>query len=209
MIELHRRIKQEFGPISKLPGLLGNKEILLITEPSDFELVFRNEGTWPRRRGISTFDHYRKDVRPEMFKHFGGLLNDQDEPWAKMRSIVSPILLKPATVNAYIPVVDEIATEFCDRLKTLRDDKNELPSNFLYELNKWALETVASIAVNQRLHILGGKKDDVNSKASQLIKAVDDFFVLTFQLEMMPNLWRYMSTPKYKQLMKVFDDLTE
>lgn len=139
----------------------------------------------------------------------GGLLNEQDEAWGKMRSTVSPILLKPATVNAYIPVVDEIAIEFCDRIKTLRNDKNELPPNFFFELNKWALETVASIAVDQRLHILDGKKDDKNSKASQLIKAVDDFFTLSYELEMLPNLWRYMKTAKYKQLMEVFDVMTE
>lgn len=188
--------------------MLGNKEILLVTDPNDFQMILRTEGLWPNRRGLATFDHYRKDVRPDIFNNVGGLLNEQGEAWGKMRSMVNPILLKPATVNAYIPVVDEIAIEFCDRIKTLRDEKNELPANFLYELNKWALETVASIAVDQRLHILDGKKDDQNSKASQLIKAVDDFFTLSFELEVLPSLWRYMKTAKYKQLMQVFDNMT-
>lgn len=208
-MDLYRKLRDEYGTITKLPGLLGNKEILLITDPQDIETVFRNEGIWPFRRGIATFEHYRRDVRPEIFKNVGGLLNEQGESWGKMRSMVSPIMLKPATVNVYIPGVDEIAIEFCDRIKTLRDDKNELPANFLYELNKWALETVASIAVDQRLHILDCKTNDPNDKASQLIKAVDDFFTLSFQLEMNPSLWRYMKTSKYTQLMKVFDDLTE
>lgn len=187
---------------------MGNKEILLITDPKDFEMVFRTEGIWPNRRGIATFDHYRQEVRPDIFKHSGGLLNEQGEPWGKMRSIVSPILLKPGTVNAYIPGVDEIAIEFCDRIKTLRNDKNELPANFLYELNKWALESIASIALDQRLHILDGKKDDETSHASRLIKAVDEFFVLSFELDVLPSLWRYYKTTKYQQLMKVFDDMT-
>lgn len=208
LLELHRKLKEEYGPITKLPGMLGNKEVVAINNASDFEILFRNEGVWPNRRGISTFDHYRKNIRPDIFKDMGGLISEQGEPWAKMRSIVSPIMLKPATVNAYVPVVDEIAIEFCDQIKALRDDKNEMPANFLYELNKWSLETIASIALDQRLHILSTTYDP-NSRQSQLIKAVDDFFTLSFELEMLPSLWRYMETPKYRQLMKVFDRMTE
>lgn len=88
-------------------------------------------------RGISTFDHYRKNLRPDVFKDMGGLLSEQGETWGKMRTIVNPIMLKPATANAYIPVIDTIAREFIDRIKTLRDDKQEMPANFGYELNKW------------------------------------------------------------------------
>lgn len=200
---------EEYGPIFKFPGMFGKKGIVSVTDPSDFEILYRNEGIWPERRGISTFDHYRKDIRPDVFKDMGGLISEQGEPWAKMRSIVNPIMLKPATVNAYIPVVDEIAIEFSDRIKTLRDNQNELPANFLYELNKWSLESIASIALNQRLHILDVNKNDTNSKSSQLIKAVDDFFVLSFDMEFSPSIWRYIATPKYKKLMKVFDDMTE
>lgn len=192
-----------------MPGILRNKEVVMVADPNDFEILFRNEGIWPARRGIATFDHYRKEFRPDVFKNMGGLLNEQGEPWSKMRSIASPIMLKPATVNAYVPMVDEIAVEFCDRIKTLRDDKNELPANFMYELNKWALESIASIALDKRLHILDGKKEDRNSRESQLIKAVDDFFTLSFELEMLPSLWRYMPTPKFNELMKVFDIMTE
>lgn len=116
--------------------------------------------------------------------------------------------LKPTIVNAYTPGVDEITIEFCDRIKKLRDSNNELPAKFLYELNKWSLESIASIAVNQRLHILDDQKDD-DSPARKLIKSVDDFFTLSYQLEMLPSLWRYIATPKYKELMQTFDTMTE
>lgn len=189
--------------------MLGNNDVVFVTDPIDFETLFRNEGVWPFRRGISTFEHYRKHIRPDIFKNMGGLISEQGEPWQKMRSIVSPIMLKPATVNAYIPVVDEIATEFCEQIKTMRNDKNEMPANFLAELNKWSLESISSIALNQRLHLLGPGSNVPNDQAMQLIKAVDDFFVLSYDLEMMPPIWRYVETPQYKKLMKVFDTMTE
>lgn len=209
MINLHRQIKEEYGVIAKLPGMLGNEEIVLVLDSDHFETVFRNEGIWPYRLGISTFEHYRKKIRPDVFKNMGGLISEQGEPWAKMRSSVSPIMLKPAIANAYIPVVDEIAIEFCDHIKLLRDDNLELPPKFMLELNKWALESIASIALDQRLHILDESKSVKNSRAMALIKAVDDFFTLSFELEMLPSLWRYVATPKYKELMQVFDTMTE
>lgn len=181
----------------------------MLLDSEHFETIYRNEGVWPNRLGIQTFDHYRKQIRPDVFKNMGGLISEQGEPWAKMRSSVSPILLKPTTVNAYIPGVDDIAVEFCDRIKTLRDDKLELPPKFMHELNRWALETIASIGLDQRLHILDGSVSDKNKRAMELIKAVDDFFTLSFELELKPSLWRYIATPKYKELMKVFDIMTE
>lgn len=209
MIGMHRSIRDEYGTIAKFPGMLGNKEIVMVLDSDHFETVYRNEGVWPHRLGIATFEHYRKEIRPDVFKNMGGLISEQGEPWAKMRSSVSPIMLKPATVNAYIPSVDEIAIEFCDRVKTLRDDKLELPPKFMHELNRWALETIASIGLDQRLHILDGSKGVKNKRAMELIKAVDDFFTLSFELEMLPSLWRYIATPKYTELMKVFDTMTE
>lgn len=125
--------------------MLGNLEILMVTDPNDFEIVFRNEGIWPHRRGISTFNHYRQNIRSEVFKGMGGLISESGQAWAEMRSVVSPIMLKPAIVNAYTPVVDEIAIEFCDRIKTIRDENMEMPKNFLYELNKWSLESIGKL----------------------------------------------------------------
>lgn len=74
----------------------------------------------------------------------------------KMRSAVSPIMLKPSTVNAYTPVVDEIAIEFCDRIKNLRDSNMELPAKFLYELNKWSLVSMVLVEKEE------GKKTQSN-----------------------------------------------
>lgn len=208
-MDFNKKLADEYGGILRLPGILGNDPVIMVTDPKDFEFVLRNEGVWPFRRGIATFNHYRKNIRPDVFQNMGGLISESGEAWGKMRTAVNPIMLKPATVNAYTPVVDEITIEFCDRIKSLRDSNDELPAKFLYELNKWSLESIASIAVNQRLHVLDDRRENDKSPARRLIKSVDDFFTLSYQLEMLPSLWRYIATPKYKQLMETFDTMTE
>lgn len=207
LCSLHKALRAEYGTLIKFPGVFGNKPILISYLPKDFEYVFRSEGAWPHRRGIATFDYYRKHIRPDLFEISGGLLNEQGEKWGHARSIVSPIMMKPANVNAYIPSVDQIALDFISHIHTLRDSKLEMPANFDYEMRKWALESVCFIALDQRLNIVKG--DNTESRAMEIIKAVDDFINLTYELEMKPSVWRLVATPKYKQLMKSFDKMTD
>lgn len=130
----------------------------------------------------------------------------QGEAWAKTRTIVNPILMNPKTVKYYIPKIDEIATEFINlRMKPLLDNNNELPANWSYEINKWSLESIGYIALDTRLGLLtdGENTDD----GLVVIQSTRKFFELHFELDILPSLWHYVKTPKFRKLMKVFDDL--
>lgn len=85
----------------------------------------------------------------------------------------------------------------------------EMPADVFYKLNKRALESIGVVALNQRLNVLDDHHDSQNTKSQQLIKAVNNFICLTFDLELTPSLWRYYETKEYKQLMKCFDNPTE
>lgn len=191
--------------MAKLPGLFGRRDVVFAFDPKDFEKVYRTEGQWPIRRGLDTFSHYRQNVRPDVFKNMGGLISEQGSTWGAMRSKTNPILLPPKTVKSYIPQVDEIACEFVDQLKASRDDNNELPAAFGHELNKWALESIGALALDQRLGVLVENNPD----AKLLIKSVKNFVRLSFEMEMGPSIWRYVETPKYKEIMQTFDNMTE
>lgn len=109
---MHRLFQQDFGDLVRFPGILGRKDTVMTFLPDDFEKVFRTEGPWPNRRGLASFVHYRKEVRPEVFKGLGGLVSEQGENWQKFRSIVNPVLLQPKTVRSYVGKLDEISREF-------------------------------------------------------------------------------------------------
>lgn len=203
--QLMSKLRDEYGLLVKFPGMFGRRDMIFAFEPRDFEKVYRTEGIWPLRRGLETFVHYRKQVRPELFKDMGGLLSEQGQTWSSMRSKANPVMMQPKTVKIYIPQVDEVAREFVELSKANRDANNELPADFGHELNKWALESIGVIALDQRLGVLVGD----NADARLLIKSVKDFFQLSYELDVLPSIWKLVATSKYKQLMKVFDDLTE
>ena len=74
--QLHQCLRDDYGLIVKLPGMMGKKDIVISFDPKDYEKVFRNEGVWPIRRGMETFIYYRKNIRKDIFKDLGGLVTE-------------------------------------------------------------------------------------------------------------------------------------
>lgn len=201
---MQKSLNAEYGPLTKLPGMFGRPDTLLAFDPEDFARIYRTEGIWPTRRGMETFTYYRKQVRPDLFHNMGGLLTEQGKDWSDLRSKVNPVMLQPKTVKLYIPSIDEVAVDFLSQVVAKRDANNELPADFNSGLTKWALESIGVIALNRRLGVL----TDHNPQANALMQSVRDFFALMFELEVKPSLWRYVSTPMFKELMKTFDVMT-
>jgi cytochrome P450 family 12 len=92
-------------------------------------------------------------------------------------------------------------------MKTLRDDKSEMPADFSNYLNSWSLESVVSIALEKRLHVMSGEIKDKN--AQELIKLIRKFFEQTVEFEAKLTIWRYYQTKAFKELLGVYDGITK
>lgn len=149
--------------------MLDKPSMVICLEPKNYEIVFRTEGSWPIRRGIETFNYYRETVRPDIFQGFSGLVNDQGETWHQMRTAVNPVMLRPLTVKAYIPAVDQVAIEFVQKMHVLRDANEEMPADFGTELSLWALESIGMIALDRRLGVMAFERDEESEKLLQVI----------------------------------------
>lgn len=114
--------------------------------------------------------------------------------------------MQPKTVRLYVTRIEEIADEFISNMKLKLDSKNELPDNFLGELNRWSLESIGYIALDRRLNVISDEKQDERSK--KMIRLVRELFELGFEHDVLPSMWRIYKTPSFKRLMKVYDDLT-
>lgn len=117
-------------------------------------------------------------------------------------------MLQPKTAKKYIEPVEEIADDFCDRIRVIRDANYETPSDFSNEMNKWALESIACIGLDTRLGLMAGDLEK-DSDAQKMIQSVHDFFTYSYELEVMPSIWKYYKTPAFKQLIKSLHVMTE
>lgn len=82
-----------------------------------------------------------------------------------------------------------------------------MPEDFAEDIRRLVLESIGSIALNTRLGLLGENRE--SAEAKQLIDALAEIIELSFYLDMMPALWKYLPVPSFKKLMNSLDTITD
>ncbi|XP_017149626.1 probable cytochrome P450 12b2, mitochondrial [Drosophila miranda] len=207
LIQMNRRLREMYGDIYRLPGLMGKPDVVFTYNPEDFELTYRNEGVWPIRIGLESFSYYRKVKRPDVFGGIGGLVSEQGKDWADIRNKVNPVLMKVQNVRQNLPQLDQIAKEFIDKLESQRDPETHLLlADFHGQLKNWAFESISFVALNTRMGLLSDQPDP---NAARLAKHMSDFFNYSFQYDVQPSIWPYYKTRGFNRFLKTYDDITE
>ncbi|KAH8320006.1 hypothetical protein KR074_011040, partial [Drosophila pseudoananassae] len=207
LIQMNRRMREMYGDIYSMPGLMGRANVVFTYNPEDFEVTYRNEGLWPIRIGLESFSYYRKVQRPDVFGGIGGLVSEQGQAWADIRNKVNPVLMKVQNVRQNLPQLDQIAKEFVDKLETQRNpETHHLDNNFHDQLKMWAFESISFVALNTRMGLL---TDQPDPNASRLAHHMGEFFNYSFKYDVQPSIWPYYKTPGFKKFLKTYDDITE
>ncbi|KAH8344217.1 hypothetical protein KR084_008211 [Drosophila pseudotakahashii] len=206
LMDMFDAMRQDYGNVFYMSGMLGSPAFVMTHNPKDFETIFRNEGVWPLRPGSDTLRYHRTVYRKEFFEGVQGIIPSQGKDWGDFRSIVNPVLMQPKNVRVYYKKMSQVNQEFVQRIKELRDaTTQEVPADFLETINRWTLESVSVVALDKQLGLL--KESGRISEATKLFKHLDDFFLLSADLEMKPSVWRFIKTPKLKKQMKTLDGL--
>lgn len=74
LLELNQGLTAEYGGIIRIKGYFRQSDFVLVSDPLDFEKVFRTEGIWPIRTGMESFVYFRKHIRPDVFKGVVGVV---------------------------------------------------------------------------------------------------------------------------------------
>uniref|UniRef100_A0A1I8QAX8 Cytochrome P450 49a1 n=1 Tax=Stomoxys calcitrans TaxID=35570 RepID=A0A1I8QAX8_STOCA len=202
MKELHIN----YGKIAKVGGLIGHPDLLFVFDGDEIRNIFKKEETMPHRPSMPSLRRYKGILRKDFFGDVAGLIGVHGKSWESFRQEVQQILLQPQTARKYIPPLNDIASEFMQRIHEMRDENDELPGNFLHELYKWALESVGRVALDTRLGCLAPEGNDESQK---IINCINTFFWAVPELELRMPLWRFYPTKAYKSFIKALDDFTE
>ncbi|EFA07581.1 probable cytochrome P450 12c1, mitochondrial [Tribolium castaneum] len=206
-LDLHKIFYEQYGDISILKGMI-NDPIVVIFNPKDYETLFRNEGIWPIRKGLQSFNEYRKS-RKDIFVN-AGLLLEEGENWFKIRSVVNPILMQPRNISQYTDKMNSVADELVNNITNLLEESEngEMPENFHNELYKWSLESVGLVTLDTHLGCLKNDLDE-DSEPQKLIRSTLEMFKLMHKLDVLPSFHNYVSTPSWRKFVQVMDFIVE
>uniref|UniRef100_A0A1I8MK12 Cytochrome P450 n=1 Tax=Musca domestica TaxID=7370 RepID=A0A1I8MK12_MUSDO len=206
--DMFMALRSELGPICKMKGVFGRPDMVITHNPQDFETLLRNEGVWPNRPGSEGLSYYRRVHRADFFQGVEGLIASQGEQWGSFRTKVNPILMQPKNVRLYMDRISQVNKEFIKRIIEIRNpNTNEVPENFEEELNLWALESISIVALDQKLGLLSGNRN--NPEVRKLFRLLIDFFTLSVDIEFKPPIWKYYKTKTFRKMMKTMDGITD
>ncbi|KAI4463906.1 cytochrome p450 [Holotrichia oblita] len=199
--KISKDLYQHYGSIVKIDKLFGRPDMLFVFDPDEIENVFRQEDAMPHRPAMPSLNYYKHVYRKEFFGEDAGVIAVHGEKWQKFRSKVNKVMLQPKITKTYIKPIETIAMEFVQRIDKIRDSNNEVPSDFLNELHKWSLESVAKIALDVRLGCL---EDHANPDTQKMIDAVNTFFINVPMLEIRMPFWRVLKNPMIYPAFKTY-----
>ncbi|XP_063586002.1 probable cytochrome P450 49a1 [Penaeus indicus] len=171
----------------------------IVTDPDDCEKLLRLTMHNPQRMPMASIKSVREKAADGFFKNRTGILLENGEEWWRVRSKVQTPMMKPKLVGAYLQQMDRVSSEFTDRIAQLQAEHGEMPSDFQFELYKWALESVSLVALNRRMGCLNPDVSQ-DSNALRMIEVVNDIFQSLNDMEMGSMLWRIMPTATYRKL---------
>ncbi|XP_050096636.1 probable cytochrome P450 49a1 [Anopheles aquasalis] len=197
---------RQYGRIAKVNGLIGHPDLLFVFDADLIRDTFKKEEGLPHRPAMPSLRNYKSKLRKDFFGDNMGLIGVHGEKWDAFRAQVQQVMLQPSTAKKYIAPLDEISSDFMDRIQEMRDVNNELPGDFLHELYKWALESIGRVALDTRL---GCVSKDGNDESKRIINSINTFFWTVAEVELRMPIWRIYKTSAYKNYLAALDTFRE
>ncbi|CAK9304089.1 unnamed protein product [Gordionus sp. m RMFG-2023] len=182
----------EFGTIYK--EKIGPEVLVVITDPKEYSKVVRTDSKYPNRMALEPMIHYRRIRNLPI-----GLFNAVGEDWHKYRKVLNSKMLDMKEANNYLPRLNEVSTDFVQRLKIVSRLDNFCIEK---ELFKWAMESIGVLLFDSRLNCF---QDPMPIKTTHFIESVAGY-TRTLQSLITDFPWyKYYKTKLWKENEKYAD----
>ncbi|XP_038577003.1 cytochrome P450 [Micropterus salmoides] len=187
-----------YGPLWK--SSYGPLVVVNVASADLIEQVLRQEGRHPVRTDMPHWREYR-----ELKNKAHGPLTEMGANWQRIRSILNPRMLKPKHVSSYTNTINEVVTDFIDRVDFLRETNGQgvMVNDLTGELYKFSFEGISSVLFETRM---GCMDEVVPEETQKFIISVGEMFRLSPIVILFPkSTWPYL--PYWKQFVSVWDHL--
>ncbi|KAH8371907.1 hypothetical protein KR093_009269 [Drosophila rubida] len=205
MRELMLLLRKQYGDTFLMPGFFGMADNVVTFNVENFERAFRTEGIWPERPGSDAVVHYRQNRPDGFFKDCIGLFST-GEDWGNLRSKANPVLMQQRNSALYLQPMQRVNQQFIQRIRDIRDEQTqEVPGNFLRDINHLTFESIAVVALDRELGLL--RHAEQAPKAQKLFNNLQIFMQAFYELTIMPSIYKYVPTPTYKRFSTAMDEI--
>ncbi|XP_044010379.1 probable cytochrome P450 49a1 [Aphidius gifuensis] len=202
--KVSKQLHENYGDIVKIGGLLGRPDMVFLYDANEIEKVYRQEERMPYRPSMPSLNYYKHKLRKNWFNEEAGVIGNHGESWYNFRSKVQQVMLQPRVAHMYIGAIEESSQAFINRIEKIKDHHDETPDDFLNEIHKWSVESIAQVALNVKLDCMS---DNSSDETQELIDAIHTFFTNVGILELKIPFWKIFNTPTWKNYVKSLDTI--
>lgn len=118
------------------------------------------------------------------------------------------MLMQHRNSASYLQPMQSVNQQFIQRIREIRDKKtNEVPSDFLNELNHLTFESIAVVALNRELGLI--RSPEKSPEAVKLFSNLQIFMQSFYELNIVPSMYKYVPTPTYRRFTRAMDEIFE
>ncbi|XP_050714507.1 probable cytochrome P450 49a1 isoform X2 [Eriocheir sinensis] len=178
----------------------------MLQNPEDIKTILNATMINPYREPIGCIRKIRYD--DDYYEKKCGLVAENGEEWYRVSSLLRPKVLRMDNLHPYLPQMDQVTLDFLNRISSLRDTRGEITVDFKDELERWALECVCLISMNQRLGCLEPSLKS-GSEQELIWHAAKNLFPYVEECETGSKLWKFYPNKPYKQVQHCMEKLKE
>lgn len=178
---------KNYGPIVKLPELLGGK-IVLISRPDHVLTILEQDHRQPINSFLDSVQRSRMQLRYKNHRLKFQLLQN----WEGIKKTITVAPIKDP--EKYYYGIDDAAEKLVRRIRAIRNGQNEVPEDFLCEINKWSLECLCSMIFDRSFGYFDYETVSWPSKSSQLYYSLTQATKKVCELETGFQFWRLVKT---------------
>ncbi|KAM4697919.1 sterol 26-hydroxylase, mitochondrial-like [Rhinophrynus dorsalis] len=147
--ELQLIYKKEYGPMWK--SAIGKFKMVNIADPEVLQLVLRQEGKYPKRNEEDLWKEHRNQRNISY-----GPFTEEGHKWHTLRTVLNKKMLKPSEAMSYAGGINEVVTDFMDRLQDMRRESpsGDMVNDLANALYRFAFEGVSNIVFETRIGCL-------------------------------------------------------
>ncbi|KAL2081531.1 hypothetical protein ACEWY4_023384 [Coilia grayii] len=177
--ELQIYEKQRYGPIYKVTA--GSKYSVTLNSVELVEELLRKDDKFPSRGDMTIWTEYR-DMRDLGY----GPFTEEGQRWYKLRAVLNKRMLHPKDSVQYEHVINEVVTDFIERIKHLRktSSSGDLVMNLSNELYRFSLEGISSILFETRIGCL---EKDIPKETQDFIDSIAQMFTNSMPVVLTPK----------------------
>ncbi|XP_046449111.1 cytochrome P450 315a1, mitochondrial-like [Daphnia pulex] len=174
--QIHRYIDdrhRQLGPIFR--EKLGHVEAVWLADPALYQQVFQKEGTCPRPMLPEPWLILNKK---HAYKR--GLFFMQGEEWLRYRKILSPLLLKTATLHRHIESFYDVADRLLDKWE---HTENGLITHLEGDLYRYFVQGLMCVAFGR---VIGLDQEIVDTYVPGMVQHLQTLFESSARLTLLP-----------------------